>query len=55
MPRKAVIPPRRWIPVDVWLTLNRIARDAELGAPISYAEVEKLADMRRSAGRSSRR
>lgn len=49
--QKIVIPPRRWVPVDVWLTANRAQRDAELAAPASFEEVERVDKRRRAAAR----
>lgn len=50
--QRIVIPPRRWVPVDLWLLAHRALRDAELGAPTSFEEVERVDKRRRAAARS---
>lgn len=47
--QRTVIPPRRWVPIDLWFMANRSQRDARLGDPSSIAEVERLADLRRAS------
>lgn len=50
--QKTVIPPRTWVPVDLWLMANRAQRHAQLGEPASIAEVERVVDRRKITRRS---